>query len=317
MGGTHMFRTSRREVQVVIGLAMLMGVAGGRVAAQSAVARQQDMSREAWQKVSEIFSAMGVVPGAMVADVGAGDGFLTERLARAVGPDGRVFAVDVEERAIERLRGRVQQEALTNVTVVKGDPSDPRLAAGSLDAAVIVNAYHEMTEHQAMLQQLRAALKPGGRLVIVEPISDKRLADTREDQTKQHEIAARFVEQEARDAGFRIQLLQDPFTSRGPVREWLIVAVTGPGATTHSTAPVAALPPAVDENAEASPDLRMAFETFKQRRAEGSIAVVDVRSEDEYLEGHIPGALWIELSDLSAHLEQLKSLQRPIVTYCS
>lgn len=308
-----MFRTSRREVQVVFVLAMLMGVGAGRVAAQSAVARQQDMSREAWQKVPDIFTAMGVVPGAMVADVGAGDGFLTERLARAVGPDGRVFAVDVEERAIERLRGRVQRETLTNVTVIKGDLNDPRLSAGSLDAAVIVNAYHEMAEHQAMLRQLRAALKPGGRLVMVEPISNTRLADTREDQTKQHEIAARFVEQEARDAGFRIQLLQDPFTSRGPVTEWLIVAVPDRDVATES-APV---PATVDDTAEASPDLRMAFDTFTQRRAAGSIVVVDVRSEEEYVAGHIPGAVLIPLSDLKAHLEQLRALQKPIVTYCS
>jgi ubiquinone/menaquinone biosynthesis C-methylase UbiE len=308
-----MFRTRRREVRVVFVLALLLGAAGGRAAAQSAGARQQDITREAWQKVPEIFNAMGVVPGAVVADVGAGDGFLTARLARAVGPDGRVFAVDVEDRAIERLRGRVEREALTNVTVIKGDPGDPRLAAASLDAAVIVNAYHEMTEHQAMLRQLRAALKPGGRLVIVEPLSDKYRSAQRDQQTKAHEIAARFVEQEAREAGFRIQSLQDPFTLRGRVTEWLIVAVPDRQAATES-----ALPPAtVDETAAASSDLRMAFDAFKQRRAAGSLVVVDVRSEDEYVAGHIPGSVLIPLSDLHAHLEQLRALQKPIVTYCS
>jgi precorrin-6B methylase 2 len=305
-----MSRRSRPASIGVIVLAVFISAAG---AAQRPHVQQQELAREAWQKVPEIFSAMAVGPGAFVADVGAGDGFLTARLARAVGADGRVFAVDVDDRAIERLRARVQQDRLTNVTVVKGDAHDPHLSRASLDAAVIVNSYHEMVEHQTMLQQLRAALKPGARLVIVEPISDKHLNDQREPQTKVHEIAARLVEQEAREAGFRIQVLQDPFTARGPVTEWLIVAVPARDAA----APSPAADPAVDEAAETSPDLRITFGTFKQRRAEGSVVVVDVRSEEEYLEGHIPGALWIELSDLDAHLEQLKALLKPIVTYCS
>ena len=305
-----MFRTIRRDVPIV--LVILLLAAGARPAGQRSTA-QEEIAREAWQNVREIFTAMGVGPGAVVADVGAGHGFLTVRLARAVGPEGRVFAVDIDERAIERLRGRVQQELLTNVSVIKSDANNPRLDSGSLDAAVIVNSYHEMTEHQAVLQQLRAALKPGGRLVIVEPIAEKLLKGEREQQTKVHEIAARFVEQEAREAGFRIQLLQDPFVTDRSVEEWLIVAVPDRDAPAHS-APVSM---AADEISEASPDLRIAFDTFKQRRTAGSLVVVDVRSEEEYLAGHIPGAVWIELSDLSAHLEQLRALRKPIVTYCS
>jgi SAM-dependent methyltransferase len=219
----------------------------------------------------------------------------------------------VDDRAIARLHARVEEDALTNVTIVKGDPNDPHLEAASLDAAVIVNAYHEMVDHQTMLRGLRAALRPGGRLVIVEPISDKRAKDTRDQQTKVHEIAAAFVEQEAREAGFVIRTLQDPFVNRANYTEWLVIAV--PEATPVIDSAAASSTP--DESVQASPDLRIAFDLFKKRRTDGSILVVDVRSEEEFLAGHIPGALWIELADLSSHLEQLRSLRKPIVTYCS
>jgi precorrin-6B methylase 2 len=299
----------------VFTLGIAVSSAGGHLHGQSASMRQQEPARETWQKVGEIFAAMRIGSGSVVADVGAGDGFLTARLARTVGPAGQVFAVDADDRALERLRARIEQEALTNVTVVKGDAHDPHLDAATLDAVVIINSYHEMVDHQAMLQRLRAALKPGGRLVIVEPIADKLLLDVRERQTNAHEIAARFVEQEARDAGFRIETLHDPFIRRSgsDVAEWLIVAVPTTSARTVETRPALS----AEETPEASPDLRITFDAFKKRRAERSIAVVDVRSEEEFLAGHIPGAIWIQLSDLCSQVERLRGLRKPIVTYCS
>jgi precorrin-6B methylase 2 len=310
-----MLRGARRELALVFTLGIIVTSAGGRVHGQSASVRQQESAREVWQKVGDIFAAMRIGSGSVVADVGAGDGFLTARLARAVGPAGQVFAVDADDRAIERLRARVEQEALTNVTAVKGDAHDPHLDAASLDAVVIVNAYHEMVDHQAMLQRLRAALKPGGRLVIVEPIANKLLLDARERQTNVHEIAARFVEQEVRDAGFRVETLHDPFIRRpgSDVAEWLIAAAPTTNAMTMETRPA----PSAEEAPEASPDLRITFDAFKKRRAERSIVVVDVRSEEEFLAGHIPGATWIQLSDLGSHVEHLRGLRTPIVTYCS
>jgi len=307
--------TLRTHRTLALGIAFGLLVAGTaeRPFAQSATARQQEAAREAWQKVPAILMAMGVASGAVVADVGAGDGFLTARLAGAVGLAGHVVAVDVDSRAIERLRARVQQDGLTNVTVTKGDPNDPHLDPSSLDAAVIVNAYHEMVDHQPMLEHLRGALKPGGRLVIVEPVSQTLLKAARDQQVREHVIAARFVEHEARDAGFRIQELLDPFTSRGSVTEWLIVAVPEAGIATETTPDS----PTSDETALASPDLRVAFDAFKKRRADASVVVVDVRSEEEYVAGHIPGAMWIDLSDMDSHIEQLRALQKPIVTYCS
>ena len=289
--------------------------------------RREETAREQHQRVGDIFAAMALRSGAVVADVGAGGGFLTVRLARAVEPGGRVIAVDTDKRVVQRLQTRVQQEGLTNVEVVQGADDDPHLAADSLDAAVIVNAYHEMRAYSAMLRQLRRALKAKGRLVIVEPLTEKRRHESRDTQTRVHEIALPFVEQEARDAGFRIARTEDPFTDRGSDMMWLLVAVPDPVASTSTRAnsstmspSVSAAPPSTssdDETSLARPDLRIAFDRFKQLNESDAITVIDVRSEEEYRSGHIPGATWIPLEKIAEHAERLRQLGRPIATYCS
>lgn len=184
-----------------------------------------EAEREAWQKVPEIFAAMGVSAGGRVADVGAGGGFFTVRLARAVGANGRVFAVDVSASAVRDLKERIARERLENVDVIVGDPADPRLP-GSLDAVLIVNAYHEMQEHQALLDKIRQALKLTGRLVIVEPIAQDRRQTSRREQHARHEIALDYVADDLRQAGFEIVVRRERFVENLLDRdtEWLIVA---------------------------------------------------------------------------------------------
>ena len=181
--------------------------------------------RERWQKVPEIFAAMGVSTGSRVADVGAGSGFFTVRLARAVGPAGRVFAVDVNTDTVRDLAARVVREKLENVEVIAGTPADPRLPA-SLDAVLIVNAYHEMDEHQPILDKIRQALKLEGRLVIVEPIAQAREKTSRAEQRANHEIAIRYVLEDLHQAGFAILDQRPRFVENLLDRdiEWLIVA---------------------------------------------------------------------------------------------
>lgn len=320
-----------RHVRPVVVLVVAIGVSTTAVLAQVLPAqpsevRQGEAARESREKVPEIFDAMAVRPGAVVADVGAGGGFLTVRLARAVGSNGRVIAVDVNARVLERLRARVQQEGFTNVEIVKGDVDDPHVPPSSLDAAVIVNSYHEMRDYHAMLHHLRRGLKPDARLVIVEPISEKRRGGSREQQTAAHEIAARFVEEEAREAGFRIQRLQDPFTTRDTDIMWLLVAVPEPLVSAHGAvcslpvkAPARLTPsPETDDDSAgiSNPDLRIAFDRFKKLRDEGAIVVLDVRTEDEFRSGHIPGAIWIPHERVGEHAAQLRVEGKPIITYC-
>ncbi len=224
----------RRDLRRVLLVAM-----AAIATATSALA--QESRREEWQKVDEIFKAMGVRPGAVVADIGAGGGFFTTRLARAVGAEGRVLAVDVDRVSLGRMRQRLEADGISNVETVESAHDDPKLAPGTLDAALIVNAYHEMKEHQAMLTKIRAALKPEGRLVIVEPISPSRRTGKREEQVQRHEIGIEFVQQEARDAGFRVLRAEDPFTTRAGSagqtdEEWLLVLTPLPAPAVEKAA---------------------------------------------------------------------------------
>src|SRR5260370_30886068 len=105
---------------------------------------EHEAEGEHWQRVAEMFKAMQVHAGSVVADVGAGDGFLTVRLSPVVGDAGRVYAGDIDDRRLERLRRRLGEAHLDNVVIVKGDADDPHLPAAQLDAVVILNSYHEM-----------------------------------------------------------------------------------------------------------------------------------------------------------------------------
>jgi ubiquinone/menaquinone biosynthesis C-methylase UbiE len=109
-----------------------------------------------------------IAKGSTVADIGAGSGYMTVRLASRVGPDGRVFANDLQPQMIELLRRRVARETITNVTLVQGTADDPKLPSASVDLELMVDVYHELSQPQIMLRRLREALKSGGRLVLLE-----------------------------------------------------------------------------------------------------------------------------------------------------
>jgi len=124
--------------------------------------------REAWQKPELIMDALRIADGSSVADLGAGGGWFTVRLARRVGPRGLVYAEDVQREMIESMERRVQREGLRNVRMVLGTPDDPKLPPGAVDAVLMVDAYHEVERPVELLQNVRSALKPNGRLGIVE-----------------------------------------------------------------------------------------------------------------------------------------------------
>jgi predicted methyltransferase len=164
--------------------------------------REGESNREGWQHLDEIFKAMQIGPGSKAADLGAGDGFLTVRLAPRVGENGRVYAEDIDKKRLAGLRARLAEEHLANVDIIEGEPNDPHLPAG-LDAVVIVNAYHEMHGWEEMLGHIHEALKPGGRLVIAEP-SPSSDQDSRAEQMKKHRITASLVAEDMLRAGFTV-----------------------------------------------------------------------------------------------------------------
>ena len=124
--------------------------------------------RESEENVEGALNAIGLKPGMTVAEVGAGTGYVALRMARRVGPAGKVYANDVQPEMLQLLRGNAAKAGLTNVVTVQGSVSDPNLPAGQIDLIILVDVYHEFSQPQKMLEGIRAALKPGGRLVQLE-----------------------------------------------------------------------------------------------------------------------------------------------------
>jgi len=128
----------------------------------------EETDRDALKEAEQVMDFLRIGPGMVVADVGAGDGYFTVRLARRVGPTGRVIATDVMPEHLDRLRARVAREGLTNVDFVLSGYDDPALPAGSVDVALLVRMYHEIEQPYAYMWRLRDALKDGGVVAISE-----------------------------------------------------------------------------------------------------------------------------------------------------
>lgn len=146
-------------------------VTGRRIAPVMSVSgaewlEREERSRE--EQPEKAIAQLSLKPGMIVADVGAGTGFYTMRLARAVAPNGIVFANDIQPGMLERLKAKASAQHLTNIVAVLGDESDPRLPEGKLDLVLLVDVYHEFSRPQRMLEGIRRALKPGGALVLLE-----------------------------------------------------------------------------------------------------------------------------------------------------
>ncbi len=332
MDGSNGLRRDRVVLAGLLAFGCVLSVARFGAAQNTDVpARQRaDLQREGWQRVPEILVAVGAVPGARLADVGAGDGFFTVRLARAVGRRGHVTAVDINAAVLERLRRRLSDEGVANVDTVQGDSADADLPAGSLDGILIVNAYHEMERHDQTLARLYRALKPGGRLVLVEPLDPTLRSESRDRQTRSHSLAPGFAVAEVRAAGFAIINLQDPFAIPGSTEQWMLVAQrTGSPAPTQAdrpgdvrTAPDAPPPIGpellnVGSDAElAAATLRTTLEELKPLLARDAVVVLDIGDREGYEEGHVPGAILVPLGAVPARLDALKAMNKPIVAYC-
>jgi len=143
--------------------------------------------------------------GATVADIGAGSGYITIRMAKIVGPMGKVYASDIQQGMLELLQQNVSKAKLDNVIPVLGAIDDPKLPADSLDLAIMVDVYHEFSEPQKMLQRIREALKADGRLVLLE----YRAEDANVPILPDHKMTKAQVKQEVEHEGFRQSRVYD------------------------------------------------------------------------------------------------------------
>jgi predicted methyltransferase len=157
--------------------------------------------RDEEQRPAEVIRTMGLRNGDVVADIGAGTGYFTRPLAKAVSPAGRVYAVDVQPEMISLLTRGVEREGLTNVVPVLGVADDPRLPRESLDWILLVDVYHELQQPKAMLARMREALKPAGKVALIEYRLDGQSALH---ISESHRMSPKQVLAEWEPAGFRL-----------------------------------------------------------------------------------------------------------------
>jgi ubiquinone/menaquinone biosynthesis C-methylase UbiE len=170
---------------------------------------------------------MNIGVGSKVADIGCHEGYMSFKLSKAVGTTGEVFAVDIDQSKLNKLKDHLQEARINNVTIVKGDYDDPKLPYNFIDAVIIVDTYHEMDEHDEVLKRIKASMKKSGRLVICEPIARQRRGISRSEQERKHEIDMKYVLEDLERAGFRILNKEDPFVNRRKVKGdemWVVVA---------------------------------------------------------------------------------------------
>jgi predicted methyltransferase len=210
-----------RPALVILGLMLWAGVsaAGAQDPVSAARARTpagvMSFRGAEWlerpQRVSEempegVLEVMRLRPGDVVADLGAGSGFFTRRMAPLVAPGGTVFAVDVQPEMLDMLMESVEEDGLTGIVPVLGDADDPKLPAGTIDWILLVDVYHELANPEAMLARMRGALVPTGRVALVE----YRVEDGSGDHIRaEHRMSVRQVVAEWEAGGFRLVELHE------------------------------------------------------------------------------------------------------------
>ncbi len=151
--------------------------------------------RDARLQINRVMDLLGIRPGTSVADIGAGSGWFTVRAARRVGPGGVVYAEDINPEAVRAIVERTKKEQIANVRAVLGSADDLKLAGGSVDAALMLKVYHEIAHPVPVMKELRAALKPGGRVGIID----------RNGNGTDHGLDRAVVEREMHEAGFKVK----------------------------------------------------------------------------------------------------------------
>ncbi len=159
------------------------------------------ISREKEEKLTVLIRSLKLKPGMVVADIGAGSGVISQLLSEAIGPKGTVIAVDVQQKMLDRLAGRMKKLEITNVKPHKGTVKSPGLKPQSVDLAIMVDVYHEFEFPYEMMRNLAAALKPGGRIVSVE----YRMEDPTVPIKKIHKMSQAQVKKEIGQPAFGLK----------------------------------------------------------------------------------------------------------------
>jgi predicted methyltransferase len=194
--GTHLFSGAPGA-----GVHVLTGRPIAGIATDAAWLDREARSVE--EAPDEALALIGIRPGMIVADVGAGSGYMTIRLSRLVGPAGRVYANDLQPAMLRIIEAKAKAERLPHIVVVRGTETETNLPAGAVDLALLVDVYHELSHPQEMLQSIRRALKDNGPLVLVE----YRKEDSSIPLIPTHRMSAADATAEVQAEGFALERL--------------------------------------------------------------------------------------------------------------
>ncbi len=178
----------------------LIDVDGHRIFNPAYLFYLESGGRDVWQKPQEVLAALRLAPNAVVADIGAGGGYFTERFARHLDAGGCVYAVDVQDVMIDKLRRRVRDRGLSNVQVIKGAFDDPGLPPVSCDLLFFSSVYGEIEDRAGYLEKVRRCLRPGGRVAILEYRPEAKTPGP----PHRIRLSAEQIAQEFRTAGFEL-----------------------------------------------------------------------------------------------------------------
>lgn len=170
--------------------------------------------RDVWQKPDLVLGALALPPGARVADLGSGGGYFTFRLAEAVGPEGRVFAVDVDADLLEYVESEAKARGYRNVEVIQALADDPRLPADGVDLLFTCNTYHHLQDRGSYFERLKPRLRPGGRIAVIDHRPGSWFMGS-------HTTGADVIRGELEAAGYQL-VAQHEFLSR---QNFLVFAV--------------------------------------------------------------------------------------------
>lgn len=157
--------------------------------------------RESEEQPEKALDALNLKPGMVVADIGAGVGYMSLRMAQRVGPSGKVYANDLQPEMLAKLRDNAAKGKINNVVTVLGDVADPKLPPNTMDLVLLVDVYHEFSQPQQMLRRIRETLKPDGRLVLLE----YRAEDPNIPINPEHKMTVAQVKAELEAEGFVLQ----------------------------------------------------------------------------------------------------------------
>jgi ubiquinone/menaquinone biosynthesis C-methylase UbiE len=159
----------------------------------------EGFGRDSWQHPAKVIEALDIEPGDHVADLGAGSGYFTFLLAQAVGPGGKVYAVDVDRDMVALLSKRVQEEGYKNVEVILADPDDPHLPRASLDLIFTCNVYHHVENRSTYFSRVAETLKPDGRVAVIDFSGEGWFA-----WLTGHATPADVIEREMKETGYTL-----------------------------------------------------------------------------------------------------------------